>query len=181
MRPNESFIGQPVRSLQTMLRVIGEDAGQNLTVIPDGIYGPTTQAQVAQFQQQRGLPVTGVANQETWDRIVREYPDALTRVGPAEPVRIILNPGRVIRRGEQSHFVLLSQAILKALSDIYGSITMPSMNGILDTITANSISSFQYLSALPETGEIDKITWKHLALQYPLAVNFRETNNRTRR
>ncbi len=181
MRPNESFIGQPVRSLQTMLRVIGEDEGKPLTVIPDGIFGPTTQAQVAQFQRQRGLPVTGVADQNTWERIVREYPDALTRVGPAEPVRIILNPSRVIHRGEESHFVLLSQAMLKALSDIYGSISVPSMTGVLDTLTSNSLSSFQYLSALPETGEIDKITWKHLALQYPLAVNLRETTNRIRK
>ena len=181
MRPNESFVGQSVRSLQTMLRVIGQDEGRMLTVVPDGIFGSQTQSEVSRFQRERGLPVTGVADQATWERIAFEYPDALTRVGPAEPVAIILNPGQVFRQGDRSHYILLSQAMLMALSEVYGSIPAPSMNGTLDTLTTNSLSSFQYLSQLPQTGEIDKVTWKHLALQYPLAVNIRETQNRKKR
>jgi hypothetical protein len=55
------------------------------------------------------------------------------------------------------------------------------MTGSLDLSTAEAISAFQYLSGLPETGEVDKITWKHLALQYPLAVNHNYTQNRKRR
>ena len=178
MRPVESFIGQPVRSLQTMLRVIGQDAGRQLTVVPDGFYGQQTQSEVTRFQRERGIPVTGVADQLTWERIAAEYPDALARVGPAEPVRVILNPGKVFRRGEKSHYILLAQAMLLALSDIYGSLSAPQLSGIYDEITANAVSSFQSLSALPQTGELDKVTWKHLALHYPLAVNLRETENR---
>ena len=34
MRPNESFVSQPVRSLQTMLRVLAEDDRTLPTVIP---------------------------------------------------------------------------------------------------------------------------------------------------
>ena len=41
MRPPESFIEQPVRSLQTMLRVIAEDDPTFPTVVPDGIYEDT--------------------------------------------------------------------------------------------------------------------------------------------
>lgn len=181
MRPNESFVGNPVRSLQTMLRVIGNDAGKDLTVIPDGIFGPQTQAEVSRFQRERGLPETGVVDQRTWERISAQFPDALTRVGPAEPVRIIMNPGKVFRRGDKSHYILLSQAMLHALAEIYSSISAPSMSGILDEITSNSLSSFQYLSQLPQSGELDKVTWKHLALQYPLAVNFQETTRRERK
>ena len=50
MRPAESFIEQPVRSLQTMLRVIAEDDNRLPTVIPDGIYGPTTMNSVTPLQ-----------------------------------------------------------------------------------------------------------------------------------
>ena len=178
MRPDESFISQPVRSLQTMLRVIGQDAGRQLTVVPDGIYGKQTQSEVARFQRERGIPVTGVADQLTWERIATEYPDALTRVGPAEPVRVILNPGKVFRRGEESHYILLAQAMLLSLSDIYGSLSAPQLNGVYDELTANAVASFQNLSALPQTGELDKVTWKHLTLHYPLAVNLQETRNR---
>ena len=42
MRPEASFIEQPVRSLQTMLRVISQDDSRYPAVIPDGIYGPDT-------------------------------------------------------------------------------------------------------------------------------------------
>ena len=46
MRPLSSFVGQPIRSLQTMLRVIAEDDPTHLRIVPDGIYGPETTAGV---------------------------------------------------------------------------------------------------------------------------------------
>ena len=66
MRPNESFVGQPIRSLQTMLRVLAEDDRTLPTVVPDGIYGQETITAISAFQRRAGLPVTGIANQETW-------------------------------------------------------------------------------------------------------------------
>ena len=181
MRPKESFVGQPVRSLQTMLRVLSED-DQNLpTIIPDGIYGSQTRQAVYAFQQKYGIPATGVANQDTWERIVAEHALALVRLGPAEPLHLILNPNQVIRRGEHHPYLYLVQSMLVALAEIYGSIVAPGITGVLDEATADALASFQYLSALSQTGELDKITWKHLALQYPLAVNLLQSQNRTRR
>ena len=51
MRPLSSFVGQPIRSLQTMLRVIAEDDPSHLRIVPDGIYGPETTAAVSTFQR----------------------------------------------------------------------------------------------------------------------------------
>lgn len=171
MRPPESFIRQPVRSLQTMLRVIAEDDARQPTVIPDGIYGPSTTAAVGAFQRTHGIPVTGVADQDTWEAIVAVYDPALTRVGPAQPLEIILEPGQVIRRGQREPNVYIVQAVLQVLSEIYESVSPPSMNGILDTPTAEALGTFQALTGLPQTGELDKNTWKQLALHYPLAAN----------
>ena len=181
MRPAESFISQPVRSLQTMLRVIGAEEGRLLTVIPDGIFGQQTQGEVARFQRSRGLPATGVADQATWERIAAEYPNALTQVGPAEPVQVVMNPGKVYKQGDRSYQIHLIQAMLTALSEIYGSMSTPQISGFFDTVTAEAVSNFQFVSGLPQTGEVDKVTWKHLALQYPLAVNKQETENREKR
>ena len=50
MRPLSSFVGQPIRSLQTMLRVIAEDDPTHLRIVPDGIYGPETTAAVSTFR-----------------------------------------------------------------------------------------------------------------------------------
>lgn len=171
MRPAESFVGQPIRSLQTMLRVIAENDSSYPTVIPDGIYGPELMQAVSFFQRQHGMPVTGVTDLDTWDAVMASYRTALTEQDRAQTLEIILNPGQVIVRGEYNPVMYLVQGMLLAMADIYQSITRPSQNGTLDEATADAISSFQALSGLPMTGALDKHTWKHLALQFPLSTN----------
>lgn len=171
MRPPESFVGQPVRSLQTMLRVIAQNENNQPSLIPDGIYGAQTTAAVSAFQRNRGLPVTGVADQDTWEALVAAYEPALILVGEAEPIAVIFEPNEVIVTGQEHPNLYLAQGILTVLSEVYGSITPPSLNGILDMPTGQSLSSFQRLNDLPETGELDRITWQRLALQYPGAAS----------
>ena len=174
MRPDASFIGQPIRSLQTMLRVLAENDAYYETVIPDGIYGRATMSAVARFQRRHGLDVTGITDQDTWDAIVSAYEPALINVDEAQSIDIILNPGQILRRGERDVNLYLAQAILMTLADIYGSIPRPSMSGILDDATYDALSAFQMLANLPMTGQVDKQTWKHLALHYSLASNLQD-------
>lgn len=171
MRPPESFVGQPIRSLQTMLRVIAENDPSHVRIIPDGIYGPETMTAVSTFQRMHGLPVTGVTDQPTWEAIVAVYEPALVEQDAAFPLNINLDPKQVIRKGERNPHMYLVQAMLMVLSEVYKSIGQPSQSGILDAPTADAIASFQILSGLPMTGNLDKQTWKHLVLQYPLAAN----------
>lgn len=178
MRPDETFVSQPVRSLQQMLRVIGEDRGQSTSVVPDGIFGQQTRGAVTQFQRQNGIPITGVADQVTFERIADAYEPAMTRVGAAQTLQLILNPNQVLSRGENHPYLYLVQAMLLALNEIYGSVSPVEMTGVLDGPTEQALSDFQYLSGLPASGELDKVTWKHLALHYPLAVNLRMSQNR---
>lgn len=171
MRPGESFIAQPIRSLQTMLRVLGERDEKYARIIPDGIYGPQTMAAVTAFQRNHGLPVTGITDQRTWDTIVAVYEPVVIEQIEAQPVDIILNPGQILRRGESSPYLYVAQALLLVLSQRYGSVAEPSQSGNLDAATSESLASFQALSGLPMSGELDKITWKQLALHFPLAAN----------
>ena len=171
MRPAESFIGQPIRSLQTMLRVIAEHTGEIPSLVPDGIYGPETVRVVSAFQRNHGLRVTGVTDQATWEAIVAVYEPALIVQDEAQGLQIILNPGQVIRKGERHPHLYLVQSMLLVLSEAYGSIGRVNVTGILDDATEDALFSFQQLSGLPTTGHLDKQTWKHLALQYPLAAN----------
>ena len=171
MRPSQSFLGQPVRSLQTMLRVLAENDHSHPTLVPDGIYGPETMQAVSIFQRKHGLSVTGVTDQATWDAVVAAYEPALIQQAEAWPLEIVLNPGQVIRKGQRHPHVYLVQAILQVLSEAYESVSKPSFTGLLDDSTADSLASFQALNGIPMTGNLDKITWKALALQYPLASN----------
>lgn len=170
MRKPESFIGQPIRSLQTMLRIIAEYDPSHESLIPDGIYGPETLSAISAFQKIHGLPVTGVTDNQTWDTVVALYEEALIEQQEAEPLTLVLNPGQVIRKGERHPHVYLVQAILTVLAEEYESITKPDATGILDNATADALAVFQELNGLPMTGNLDKHTWRHLALQYPIAA-----------
>lgn len=171
MRPPESFVRQPIRSLQTMLRVIAQADEKQPSVIPDGLYGSQTMRAVAAFQRNNGLPATGITDQSTWETIVAAYEPALVEASPAQPLEIILSPGEILGRGSASPNVYVLQAVLQVLSDAYSSITPPNHSGIVDDATVISIQTFQEMAGLPQTGEADKRTWKHLALHYPLASN----------
>jgi len=171
MKPGESFVRQPVRSLQTMLRVISEDDPSLPTVVPDGIYGPSTMQAISTFQRKYGLPVTGIVNQQTWEKTVNIYEPALVRIGKAQPIEIILEPGQVFRRGDSSPYIYLLQAMLTQLSNDYPAIIPPGNSGVIDTDTATALQGFQRLAGLNETGEFDRITWKHLVHHFSLNAN----------
>lgn len=171
MRPTESFIEQPIRSLQTMLRVIAEDDPRLPTVVPDGIYGPTTMNSVTAFQRIYELPITGITDQHTWERIVEEYENALIRIGPAESIEIILEPGEIFRIGDSNAYIYLLQSILVQLSKDNPSISPPYHNGVFDNTTSEALAAFQLLAGLPPTGELDRITWKYLSKQFTLSAN----------
>lgn len=179
MKPGESFVEQPIRSLQTMLRIIAEDDPKLPTVIPDGIYGPTTMYAISTFQRQYGLPVTGVTDQLTWDKIISIYESALIRTNQAEPIEIIMDPGQVYKLGDSNANIYLLQSILTQLSNDNPSINRPDHNGVLDDPTSEALAAFQFLAGLPSTGELDKITWKYLVKQFTLSVS-RQDNHRNR-
>ena len=168
MRPNDSFVEQPVRSLQTMLRVLSEDDPTFPTVIPDGIYGPDTMHAVSAFQRRNGLTVTGIVDQAFWDTLVTAYEKARIRVEPAEYIEIIMDPGEEFLLGDSSPYIYLLQSMLTQLSKDHSTIQPTSHNGILDEVTSGSLAAFQTLSNLPSTGTLDKITWKHLVHQFTL-------------
>lgn len=169
MRPPESFIGQPVRSLQTMLRVIAESDATLPSVVPDGIYGQQTVTAITAFQRKYGLPATGITDQRTWDTIAAVYEPALTQVDEAQPLYIILDPLEIITENQQHPNLYVVQGMLQVFALAYDGIIAPGVTGTLDIPTSQALRTFQEQSGLPITGQLDKQTWKQLALQYPSA------------
>ena len=178
MRPGESFVEQPIRSLQTMLRAIAEDDRRLPTAVPDGIYGPITMNAVTAFQKREGLSVTGIVDQFTWERIVAAYEPASIRIDKAEPIEIIMDPGQVFQIGDASPYIYLLQSMLTQLSQDHPQIRPPGHSGILDNETSYSLAEFQNLAGLQETGELDKITWKHLVRQFTLNAHHNATRQK---
>lgn len=178
MKPMYSFIEQPVRSLQTMLRIIAEDDPQSPTVVPDGIYGPSTMNAVSFIQRRYGLPVTGITDEATWNQIVAVYEPALIRVDKAQPIEILIDAGQVLLLGDSSPYVFLLQSMLTQLSRDHTQINPPGHSGMMDNQTVQSLSTFQKLSGLDETGALDRITWKHLVHQFTLNASHQNAKYR---
>ena len=141
------------------------------TVVPDGIYGPSTMQAVSAFQRNYGLNVTGVVNQETWENIVKIYEIAYVEIEKPEPIEIIIEKGKVFRKGDSSPYIYLLQAMLIHLSNVNPLIERPRCSGVIDDATEAAISGFQKLAGLNPTGEFDRMTWKHLSRQFTLSAN----------
>lgn len=167
---NEAMIGQPIRSLQTMLRTIAQADDAVSPVVPDGIYGSDTMASVSSFQQRHNLPLTGITDLETWNSIADEYRNALVEVSEAEYVRPILQPGQVIHQGETNDHLFMMHGMLRAIATHYPTMPPPPYGNTLDASSVACVRWLQLRAGLPPTGCIDRHTWRFLSRLYRTAV-----------
>lgn len=170
MREASDYMAKPIRSLQTMLRVIARADPSLPSVIPDGIYGEDTVRAVRAFQQQAGLPVTGETDNRTWNEIVNAYTGCSSSVLPACPLCIRWEPGQVIRPGERNLHLYLIQGMLLALDQIYSQIPDVQVTGVYDEATQDAIRWLRLRSDLPDEGDFDRQVWEYLCGLYCLAI-----------
>lgn len=162
----DPVINAPIRSLQRMLRAIAFASGAEVAVIPDGIYGDSTEKAVSQFQKEQGLPVTGTADDKTFRAIVRAYNLAFPLLSQTQsgvvwfPAQLVIYPG-------QSHpHVGLAQSMFVSLGQKYSSFSAAPVSGTLDSRTSDNLRHLQHYAGLPETGTMDKHTWNRLNMLY---------------
>ena len=172
MNPNDDprYLGRSVTSLQTMLRVIALEDRHCPGVIPDGIYGQQTARAVAWQQKLAGLPQTGVTDLPTWEAICRAYERAWVQIQPAAPLEIVLDPDQVILEGSCNRHVLLIQAMLRVLHQVYDNVEDCPLTGIWDGDSCRALRSLQGRCGLPQSGILDKGLWALLAGLYHQAV-----------
>ena len=152
----------PITDLQQMLRLIDP----TLSLSYDGQYGEETARAVEAYQKQNGLPPTGETDQETWDSIRRSYKERQRLHGKAHPLYLVLQPDQVIEKGSDNVHLFVMQGVLTALGQFYEDAPTFAVTGILDEATAQAVLWFQDRAGLPQTGDIDKKTWAHLAHEY---------------
>lgn len=164
-----SYVGQPIRSLQTMLRTIAHVDETLLKLVPDGIYGPNTVQAVREFQRQNALPVTGETDNATWNKLVAVYTVQSPSVLPAAPVTVCWTPNRTLAAGSRNSHLFLIQSMLQALARFYVNAPVLTVTGVHDAPSVAAVKWLQRLAALPQTGEIDQTTWAYLSGLYTLA------------
>lgn len=163
-------IGQPVRSLQTMLRTIAQNDSKVLPVIPDGIYGSDTMSSVSSFQRRHSLPATGATDIDTWYAVADEYRRALVEVGPAEPVLPILQKGQVIRAGEVNEHLYMMHGMLRAVGEYYPTMPRVACNNVHDEGSVAAVRWLQTRAGIEPSGNITRLTWKNLSRLYRITI-----------
>ncbi len=151
-----------------MLRVIARCDPSIPTVNPDGIFGRQTEKAVKAFQRKHGLPQTGAVDYETWCAIRKAYANDVVEVSEAQPLQIEMDAE--LLPGSDNRNVLLIQAMLYNLHEIYANLPACSLSGSLDEETVCAVRSLQEICGMQCTGIVDKNLWKQLACLYHQAV-----------
>lgn len=146
LAPGDS--GDDVRKLQARLKQI-----QWYEPKISGEYDDVTVTAVEGFQDKRELPVTGVVDQTTWDRLVD-----MTREPTDDEMhnRIVAGP-TIIGPGDSGDKVRELQARLKQIGWFDGEITPD-----YGDATTSAVAGFQTKRGIPSTGEVDQRTWDKL-------------------
>ena len=158
-----------------MLRILAEEDSRYETLVPDGIYGPTTASAVAAFQRKYLGRADGRVDYDTWQALRAQYrKDAtvLSKPQPILPFLATLKNGK-LRPGDRSDLVLLIRYILESLDLDYRSEEPLLLSDLFDASLADRIKIFQIAQGLTPDREIDRDTWDRLALAFNQSI----TNN----
>ena len=159
---------EAVRNLQRYLRRLSFDDPAIPRVPIDGVFESATEDAVKAFQQKLGIPPTGRADRNTWDRIYDAYLRA-ERASDRTPVTNFFPSypeGYEISPGERSLTVSLLQLLFRELSVVYDILTFAEVTGVFDQTTEQNVRQFQRTALLPETGRVDLETWNRILRDY---------------
>ena len=177
-RPN--YIGNPVLSLQEMLRTISFQYPILPRLIPDGVFGEQTLEAVMVFQREFFQPVTGRVDNAVWDAVVRVYRQVLISLsipgGVAYPWR-----SHVIRPGQSSVHLYPIQSMLQALSRNLKNIEPTPLTGVHEGAGVRNVRRIQALQQLGQNGVVDSQIMQTLLRLYSLFVTRGQTPQMTRR
>ncbi|MBQ4139709.1 MAG: peptidoglycan-binding protein [Clostridia bacterium] len=170
MAINEITESNARKNLQRYLRQLAY-FDEDIPFVPiDGNKGSDTTAAIRAFQSSRGLPATGVADQETWEAIYDEYLISLEKEAPPSGFSPFPSEPRdyALRVGDEGFPVSAVQHMLGEIS-VFFPIAEMAVSGKYDEATRDAISELQARYLLPVTGEVDKLTWNALVRLYDSA------------
>lgn len=126
----------------------------------DGIFGPDTKESVESFQEAYNLPITGIVDRVTSDKLEEVYKTFMDQI-PEDVTNKYFKkfPGRQKIIGTKNDNVLLMQQYLNMIAKVYKTIPVVDETGFFGEKTARAVSAYQEQFGIPVTGGIGPITW----------------------
>lgn len=157
-----------VRQLQTFLQQLSFHE-QRIPYVPvNGRFDDNTKHALQTFQIIYRLPITGIADFETWEKLYAEYLFSLAanrlpgQISPFPPD----SPGYAIAPGEESDLVWILRHMLNAVTVDYVDITPLADGRLYDSAVEHAVRKFQIANRLAATGRVDLTTWNRLSDEY---------------
>ena len=129
----------------------------------DGEFGPNTRASLESYQKEFNLPVTGVADEFTWNALTATFislaaggSETATQAGSEE------YPGYVMALGSAGGAVMQLQQAMNAIAVLYCAAEFVPVDGVFGASTEDAVKQFQQGLGLPVTGVVDRETWDRI-------------------
>lgn len=127
----------------------------NTSLVVDGQFGPLTEAATKQFQEEAGLPVTGVVDEATWTLL----PNG--------------SPMPTLREGSEGDAVRALQTVLTNGAFGLWTVTPKGIDGEFGPNTAASVRAFQKWARLEEDAIVGQKTWDAAtALEFMVGLQY---------
>ncbi len=170
LQPGDS--GPGVQIVQYLLSFIGTFNDFIPSVSVDGIFGQLTENSTRAFQRAYELPVTGIVDEETWNKMFSVYYSIVSAFPPDYAGEGILPfQSTILRRGSSDDAVKALQTYLAAISDVYTEIPKVSVTGYFGPETERAVVTYQNIFGLPPRGTVGPLTWDSIASLYSDIIN----------
>ena len=165
---SEGMSSSGVLTLQYYLYYVSTFVPTVLPLSVDGVFGSGTKSSVESFQRTYGLPINGVVDRRTWERIQNTYFSFLESLDYRFAEGVLLPyPGRLLRVGLEGEDVLALQSYLNYISIYYPSIQRVAEDGIFGESTAAAVEEFERLFDIPSDSErVSVTTWDAIVNVY---------------
>lgn len=158
--------GEPVRNLQHFLRRISYHYNTVSSVVPDGIFSDQTYQSVKSFQSTFGLEITGIVNNETWNKIIAVYDNIVRYYGPPMKLSLIPNAEIQINAEEENNLLYAIQSLLFCISKKFSNIPCVDICGVHNSASVEAVKRVQEICNLPSNGVIDSLTYNMIGVIY---------------
>ena len=165
----EGSRGGEVVTLQYFLNLISPFVDFIKPLATDGIYGTATKNNVVAFQRYKGLPATGEVDERTWNSLYNAYKgvvDYLREEKILEEVKTEPYPNVVLRQGDNGPSVRVFKTYLNYISQFFYDLPPLAESTVFDRRTQNAVTEFQRIFSLPQTGQVNELTWNTIADVY---------------
>ena len=157
LQRDENERKEKIKQLQKYLREIAKQDDRIPLLIIDGLFLEETKQAVEVFQEIYGIAITGEVDEETWNRIYKEYIDIVGLERSCSCLDILSKKDTTLEKGNSGYIVYFVQVMLKRISDKYSNFPEIEVSGTVDENTEKALAQIREIHNLPPSATDEEI------------------------